>query len=95
MNSNGLVIPLRQKQTNKQTNKYLYMKTEFQNSIARLSLCHIMDIKIAWLNPCWENKISIKVTLKPSVKKLKNTLIPQGMNFKNLLVYALNDDIMK
>ena len=23
------------------------MKTEFQNSIARLSLCHIMDIKIA------------------------------------------------
>ena len=30
----------------------MYMKTEFQNSIARLSfLFHITDIKSAWINP--------------------------------------------
>ena len=29
------------------------MKIEFLNSIVRLSfLCHITDIKIAWINPC-------------------------------------------
>ena len=39
------------------------MKTEFENSIRRLSfLCHLPEIKIAWINP-WlvvqivENKI--------------------------------------
>ena len=34
----------------------------------------------------WENKISVKVALKLSQKKLKNTLLPLNMNFKNLLV---------
>ena len=29
------------------------MKTEFENSIRRLIfLCLLMDIKIAWINPC-------------------------------------------
>ena len=39
MNSNSLVIKQKQKQANKQTpNKiYIYMKIEFQNSIAKLS----------------------------------------------------------
>ena len=32
------------------------MKIEFQNSIVRLSfLCHITDIKIAWVNPWFPN----------------------------------------
>ena len=29
------------------------MKIKFENSIRRLSfLCHLPDIKIAWINPC-------------------------------------------
>ena len=36
---------------------------------------------------CWENKISVKVTLKLPKKELKNTLLPLTMNFKNLLVF--------
>ena len=43
------------KQTNKQTNKNIYVQIEFQNSVERLSfLCCITDIKIAWINP-WKN----------------------------------------
>ena len=31
-----------------------FMKIDFKNSIRRLSfLCHLPDIKIAWINPCW------------------------------------------
>ena len=48
MNYYGLVI----KQKQKQTIKKVYMGIEFENSIVRLSsLCHITDIKIAWINP--------------------------------------------
>ena len=48
MNPTGLVI----KQKQKQTNRNIDMKIEFQNSIVRLSfLCCITDIKIAWINP--------------------------------------------
>ena len=37
----------------KQANKNIYMKIEFQNSVAKLSfLCRNTDIKIAWINPC-------------------------------------------
>ena len=51
MNSKSLVNKRKQKQT---TKRNIYMKIEFQNSIARLSfLCHIKDIKIAWINP-WQ-----------------------------------------
>ena len=50
VNSNSLVIFLiflKQK-----TNKNMYVKIECQNSIVRLSfLCHIMDIKMAWISP--------------------------------------------
>ena len=41
------------------------------------------------LRNCWENKVSVKVTLKLSWKKLKNTLLPLNMDFKNLLVCFL------
>ena len=52
MNSSNLVIMQKQKQTNIPA-KYMYIKIEFQNSIARLSfLCCITEIKIAWINPC-------------------------------------------
>ena len=31
----------------------IYIKTEFQNSIERLTFfCRITNIKIAWINPC-------------------------------------------
>ena len=54
MNSDSLVI----KQKQKQTNKKIYMKIKFQNSIVRLSfLCCIKDIKIAWINPCLNDKL--------------------------------------
>ena len=34
--------------------KQILMKIEFENSIRRLSiLCHIPDIKSAWINPCY------------------------------------------
>ena len=37
---------------NKQTNRNVYIKIEFQNSIERLSfLCRIKDMKIVWINP--------------------------------------------
>ena len=40
------------KQINKQTNRNIYIKIDFQNSIEKLSiLCRITDIKIAWINP--------------------------------------------
>ena len=33
--------------------KINFMKIEFQNTIRRLNfLCHLTDIKIAWINPC-------------------------------------------
>ena len=33
--------------------KIKFVKIEFENSIRRLSfLCHLTDIKIAWINPC-------------------------------------------
>ena len=49
MNSNSLVFKQKQKQTTKQN---IYIKIEFQNSIARLSFsCCIKDIKIIWINP--------------------------------------------
>ena len=48
MNSNRLLIKPKQNHTNKQTNKNVYMKIEFQNPVVRLSfLWHIMDIRIA------------------------------------------------
>ena len=51
MNSKSLVNKQKQKQT---TKRNIYMKIEFQNSVARLSfLCHIKGIKIAWMNP-WQ-----------------------------------------
>ena len=38
--------------TNKQTSRNIYFKVEFYNSTERSSyLCHISDIKIAWINP--------------------------------------------
>ena len=49
INSNS-VVSKEDKQTDKQN---IYVKGEFQNSVVRLSfLCHITDIKIAWINPC-------------------------------------------
>ena len=37
---------------NKQTNRNVYIKIEFQNSIERLSfLYRITDMKIVWINP--------------------------------------------
>ena len=45
MNANSFVIRQKQKQK-----KCIYIKIEFQNSIVRV-LCHIMYIKIVWVNP--------------------------------------------
>ena len=54
LNFNSLAKTITKKQTNKQTNKQtkIYiMKTEFQNLVVRLSfLCHVTDIKVAWIN---------------------------------------------
>ena len=36
---------------NRQT-KNIYIKIELKNSFGRL-ICHITDIKIAWINPCY------------------------------------------
>ena len=34
--------------------KYNFTKSEFENSIRRVSfLCRLTDIKIAWTNPCY------------------------------------------
>ena len=36
--------------------KQIFMKSEFENSIRRLSiLCRIPDIRIAWINPFFED----------------------------------------
>ena len=56
MNSNRLVIKGKKKKKKKTISKNIYMKTELQNSIVRSSfLCHITDIKIAWINPLLRN----------------------------------------
>ena len=48
MNSNSSV----KEQTNKQINKNIYLKIEFQSSVRRMIfLCGIGDIKIDWINP--------------------------------------------
>ena len=41
------------KSKNKHLKLHVYVKIEFQNWLVRLSfLCHIMDIKSAWINSC-------------------------------------------
>ena len=51
MNFNSLGIS-KNKKIKQKTKKQIYMKIELQNSIVRLSfLCHITNIKIAWINP--------------------------------------------
>ena len=71
MNSNRLLIKPKQNHTNKQTNKNVYMKIEFQNPVVRLNfLWHIMDIKIAWINPCLAT-LRILLTL-PTLTYLTN-----------------------
>ena len=57
--SDSLVIK-QKTQKNKQTNKIIYMKIEFKNSILRLSFLYcITDIKNGWINPCSKGYMSI------------------------------------
>ena len=43
--------------------KINFVKIEFENSIIRLSfLCHLTDIKIAWMNP-WHKSKLVQFTL--------------------------------
>ena len=59
--------------TNKQTNKYKYIfiNSEFQNSIERLTfLCRIIDIKIARINPWY---VYLCICLYIYISPLSNT----------------------
>ena len=58
------------------------MKIEFENSVRRLSfLCHLPDIKIAWINPCKGNKKNEFSPFWESIGLMANLKLSERMSY--------------